>query len=524
MKTVISLTRKKKRRSHYNVALTNHNGNLNLYIAMDKNEEEKNEQSISVSFKKIVLDWFTNLNVYGLPKIFRNENSFSRIIWIICFIISFIYCMHTVGQLLQNYYSNPSYISTEIVQEIPTPFPAITICNIKLVNRTRSSTYLDANVLNFDLRNFTDPYSYIITQEYSTKLTLNSDSNLTNKTKKELGFLIEDMLISCYFNYIPCTAEDFTYSYSLQFGNCYTFNKGIFNNGSEYKIKQVGFAGPTYGLSLELFLGNPPVDTVNEYRDGIYVSINNQSTIPFTQGDIITAPAGAETNLIVNRNFISKLEKPYGNCLKDTTNTSKFNSIYFRHMVENLAKYNQEYCLLICEQDLINKKCNCTNELLPAFQKLDFCENETQILCMADILDKFGESSLVFDCQTDCPIECDSIEYKVTSYRALYPNEFYTNALYKHTQTRGMNISLENIPKAFSKLNVYYQSMQYTRTIQTISIAPVSLFSNLFSTINFFTGLNIFTAVEVFELAFNLVNMFIFFIRQKRINIIQNRN
>jgi amiloride-sensitive sodium channel subunit alpha/amiloride-sensitive sodium channel subunit gamma len=80
----------------------------------------------------------------------------------------------------------------------------------------------------------------------------------------------------------------------LQFGNCYSFNKGVYNNGSEYKIKKVGFAGPTYGLSLEIFLGNPPIDTINEYRDGLYVSINNQSTIPFTQGDIITAPAGVK--------------------------------------------------------------------------------------------------------------------------------------------------------------------------------------------------------------------------------------
>ena len=283
------------------------------------------------------------------------------------------------------------------------------------------------------------------------------------------------------------------------------------------------FAGPTYGLSLELFLGNPPIDTVNEYRDGIYVSINNQTTIPFTQGDIITAPAGAETNLIVNRNFVTKLEKPYGNCLKDATNSSKFGSIYFKHMVSKLdLRYNQEYCLLICEQNLINTQCNCTNELLPTFKdKLEICENETQILCMAEILDKFGETSLVFDCQAECPIECDSIEYKVTSYRALYPNEFYTNALYKHAQAKGMNISLENIPKAFAKLNVYYQSMQYTKTVQMISIMPVSLFSNLFSTINFFTGLNIFTAVEIFELGYNLIYMFINFIKQKRKNQIK---
>jgi hypothetical protein len=109
----------------------------------------------------------------------------------------------------------------------------------------------------------------------------------------------------------------------------------------------------------------------------------------------------------------------------------------------------------------------------------------------------------------------------VTSYRALYPSEFYTTALYKHTQSKGMNISLENIPKAFAKLNVYYQSMQYTKTVQMISIMPVSLFSNLFSTINFFTGLNIFTTVEIFELGYNLICIFINYIKLKRKNQIK---
>ena len=111
-------TRKKRRKPNFNVAFSNENGNLNLYITMDKNHETKKEQPVFVSFKKLIFDWFCNLNAYGIPKIFRNENPFFRIVWIICFIASFIYCSYTVIQLLQNYYSNPSYISTEIVQEV----------------------------------------------------------------------------------------------------------------------------------------------------------------------------------------------------------------------------------------------------------------------------------------------------------------------------------------------------------------------------------------------------------------------
>ena len=62
-----------------------------------------------------------------------------KIIWLICFLGCFSYCIVSVVQTFQDYLKYPTVITTTYVQEIPTKFPAVTFCNIK--NLDRSSVY-----------------------------------------------------------------------------------------------------------------------------------------------------------------------------------------------------------------------------------------------------------------------------------------------------------------------------------------------------------------------------------------------
>ena len=82
---------------------------------------------------------------------------------------------------------------------------------------------------------------------------------------------------------------------------------------------------------MSFFVGKPSTNTINEVRDGLFISIQNQSAEPFYQGDTLKASAGAETDFIVNRNFISKLPAPYGNCLADLSSSPYYNFIVKTH-------------------------------------------------------------------------------------------------------------------------------------------------------------------------------------------------
>jgi hypothetical protein len=483
-------------------------------------------KSLKSLIKHYFIESVLSLNAYGLPKIFKANTIGLKVLWSVCFIISLSYCITQIVQLVQNYLTFSVHVTNTVIKEIPTNFPAVTICNMKFLNITRSaaflSPYLTKLQLNLDL--FLSPLIMLYNRQYAIKLLVNNNPNLTNEARKALGYQIEDMLVSCYFNYEICTADDFTYSYSSSYGNCYTFNGGgFYTNGTEKKIKNVSLAGADYGLTLELFVANPSIDSFCESEDGIYLSINNQTTVPFSKMDVIKASSGSSTDFIVRRNFITKMPSPYSNCLADTSNTSTFTSFYYDYIVKTLRiSYSEELCFSYCIQNTIMKSCGCANGKLPLFLKnfTHMCWNDTEKYCLIDIVSNFGSYNYSSECKSACPFECQKIDYNVQSYRSLFPTEFYSQVLYNFVQNKSINISYNQIPKAFVKVQIYYHSMEYETTTESESILFATLFSNLFGTINFYTGMNIYTIVEIVEFAVGIIIIIIHFL--KKVKKIEN--
>ena len=85
------------------------------------------------------------------------------------------------------------------------------------------------------------------------KAIVMTEANFTayNLTLQDVGFTLDTMLISCFYNGLKCSKSDFTYNYTYEYGNCYTFNK----NGS----RTTKISGAGTGLQLELFVGVPGI-------------------------------------------------------------------------------------------------------------------------------------------------------------------------------------------------------------------------------------------------------------------------
>ena len=83
----------------------------------------------------------------------------------------------------------------------------------------------------------------------SLKASIYSDSSMGESFMKNIGFSIDDMLFSCYFNKNECNKSDFTLITTYDRGNCYMFNFGTEN------IKTSSQTGQYYGLKVELFSG-----------------------------------------------------------------------------------------------------------------------------------------------------------------------------------------------------------------------------------------------------------------------------
>jgi hypothetical protein len=474
--------------------------------------------SLLASFKVTIVEYFLSTTSHALPNIFRTGNIILKIIWLLCFLTSASYCIASMSKVLKEYLTYPSYISTEIIKEVTTKFPAITFCNLKTVNMTKSENKMNLYGLNNSIYNpiYGPPLDYLTALKYITRTFINNDKTLTYNDRKEMGFQLKDMLISCSFNYRTCNESDFEYSYEPLYGNCYTFNNGLNGNGT---IKKLSLAGTMYGLILELYLGDPKVDTKYELNDGLLISIHNQSIKQFTQGENIVAAAGAETFFSVSRNFISKLEYPYGDCLKDIKSSSTFNSFYFDYLVRKIGEtYSQEHCYSLCFQKKIINKCNFTNSFMPTFNDTNhFCgAADGEIACLLDIVNNFGDTQAAVDCQTYCPYECVSVEYGVSTYKARYPSEFYTSLIYDKLKVNGINASTESIEKAAIKVNIYYKSMEYISTQQMIQTSTEDLFSIIGGTVGLYIGISLLSLVEIVELGFNLILALMAYLKSRK--------
>ena len=278
---------------------------------------------------------------------------------------------------------------------------------------------------------------------------------------------------------------------------------GLNNNGSKYPARKISFQGKNTGLMMELYVGYPPNETFFDTSDGFIISIQNKSDVPFVNSGLMTISAGEDTNLIVNRNYVTYLGYPYGDCLEDITENSAYSSKYFDYIVRNLKiKYSEELCYSLCLQSLVIEVCNCSVPLTPIYEKsTNFCTDD---ICYLDLINNF-EIRYPSYCEDQCPFECSYIEYSVKPYKALYPTYRYIKVLSYFSNQHGFNFTDDIISKAFLKVNIFYESMKITVTKQSPSLSTVAFFSNIGGTLGLCMGMSILSFVEIIELFYNFI-------------------
>ena len=443
---------------------------------------EKHVPKLRVLIKNLIRETCADTALQGIPQILKQgSHTGLRLLWTFCFLICSGACAAFIVLTFIQYFSYSSYLSVQTVQEIPTQFPKVTFCNIKTLNYTYSPSYylVASQVLTGAV--FSSPLNRLLVFNGVLRTFFNLDPSLTNTTRKDFGYKIEDMLISCFFNYLPCTANDFKYFYSALYGNCYTFNGGFYNNGSTYNIKTVSLSGQLYGLQLELYAGDPN-NILNEYQDGFIFSIQNKTAEPFWQGNILKVETGMETDFIMKRNFIHKLPPPYGNCLADTSS-----SPYYDFISKSLGNsYSQELCLQVCLQDLIIQNCGCMTINLPFYKNSSLADSQTKTDCYQAFINNYGSNNKSTFCTSSCPYECDSTEFMFATSKLGYPTAYHTNTLDQYLLNKGIRQKVNGTQKAYSKVNIYYQSMEYTTTNQTRSMEDADLMSNFGGNIQFY--------------------------------------
>ena len=411
------------------------------------------------SFKNLIIEWIDTTTSRDILMSRNNQIilQFSYLlITIFFFLISSVYCSYTLWTSLYKYFQYDTVTSVKIIQEIPTNFPAITFCSLKQRKKI-----------------------------------------CNEKSDQEKEKIVKSLLLHCEINWKYCTSEDFKYFRDPQFGDCFTFN-------NDDEIIQTTVPGPDFGLSVDFFLGNPTtyLDSRDKFGDtigeGIILVVHNQSNLPFLNNDRVLAATGAQTDLKLSRNFISKLGPPYSDCVNNNKNLK---SKFYDYIVNTLKlAYSQQLCISICLQKEIYDECGCSLNWFHKYQNSSYCgddKNECLQRITKITITKLLNEKLKTYCLKKCPFECNEIRYKISTSRSLYPSPYLRNLIYNYSIVKESGILIEDIDKAVVKINVFYESTTYITTTETEAMTAIVLFSNIGGTLSSCLGLSISSLIKV---------------------------
>ena len=357
----------------------------------------RSNQSQSFSKRRLIkqkihdkfYDMCLNSTVHGVSNIAKSENIVMKYIWIIAFFSFSSFAAILITISIFDFFEYNVNTNIQVINQIPTDFPAISICNL---NTFKTSDKNIHRLLNKVLINYNDsavtngPPPLVF--KSASRILRTYISNMTDENKKKYGIQIEEMLISAFFNGVSVGPNNFTWYYDFEFGNCYMFN------GNESNILKSGKNGRKGGLQLELYAGNSTEQEAFVDRRGFRLLIHNQTDVrPYLEEDGIDVSPGFVSNIAIKRTFYSKLPNPFSSCINDKEDTNPYKTIPKNIIFSklNIKRYSQRLCQHLVYQWLLHSYCGCLD---PSFESKfvknpKFCNTPTQIICSDYVFSKF---------------------------------------------------------------------------------------------------------------------------------------
>jgi hypothetical protein len=489
------------------------------------------------------VNWARNSSIHGLPSIFSisspryKKHLIIKKVWIISVIISLVTCSYFVAFGIKKYFNHEVKTQVRIKPQMPAEFPAVTICNQNMLITNFSQEFVDQvfekyNIVNNTALNFT---SLVEKQKFLIFLmSQNSYELLTLDERNKLGLTIDEMIISCKYNQIPCQKDDFDVIYKSGFGNCFMFNSINAQKRRPVKLYQnKGFS--LSGLVLELFVGSSDNFVSLDRNTGITVFIHNESIMPSVQEGIL-AKTNMHTNFNIYRTYSDKLGSPYSDCINlDTKNENrdpKKSAFIFLTQSDRIYSYREKDCIDLCYTEEVIRKCSCYSKLILPSDLTNYfgdtsikpCITLEQIACDYDAFQYFFENFKSLKKQKCfCPEECDRVAYEVSVSFANYPIDSYAKILHKKFMERnGQNNNttkidhlkeeenLKNFKKNILSLSIYYDLMEYKSITEVAVFSQYDLLSMFGGTLGLFLGFSFFSFFELMNVLIELLYILIF--------------
>ena len=170
--------------------------------------------------KTIIHDTACESTAHGIPHIFKRKNLIIKTFWILCTLAATGVCAWLVTKSVTDYLIYDTVSLTQVIDEAPTLFPVVSICNKNPFTTDSAFTYIDQflNEIGFDkdaLMVFNSyHYNYV---RYLLGVKISSE-NFTDDQRKAIGLQIKDTLLMCSYNGVICSTNDFYWFFDTFYG------------------------------------------------------------------------------------------------------------------------------------------------------------------------------------------------------------------------------------------------------------------------------------------------------------------
>ena len=222
---------------------------------------------------------------------------------------------------------------------------------------------------------------------------------------------------------------------------------------------------------------------------------------------------GTETNIGINRIYVSKLPLPYNgnNPCVVLEEKSSFANENIEKTVKLNGIYSQFACKQLCQQEFFMREKKCSDPYLPfgdlQMQKCNrtdrnFYRNES-------LLDENEEYN---QCIDKCQIDCDEFRFQFTVSNLEFPTLNYVDVIRKKPSLKSKFLDddfgkqyRDSIKSAVLAFNVYYQTDLYRSIVDSEKMTQTAIVSQVGNYTGLFLGASFLSVVELCGLGLNLV-------------------
>ena len=480
-------------------------------IMMDLNglvldeKEKRLATSYRIQIWKLVFRCLGRTSLHGCPFLSQSIKSAVKITyWVALIMLSFTLMVYSLTAISVQFAERRTFLSSSNHFPKQLPFPAVTICNL---NSFRSSAIPP---------NFTTDEVVLFLNSISAEPWLSDNFDVDGFIRKyeqvygsdraflgNFGHLLENMLLTCYFESTPCDTSDFV-TRVTSLGLCYTFNSGE-NQPVVYTDKYGYENGLRVTLNTEVY----EYFTAEDDSTGFYVFVHNQGYVPYIGTNRgFTISSGQRTEIAVSKTDVYLLKPPYGEC-NDHVTLALFD------------EYSRESCLIECETNSAVGFCGCKAEFMPGNARI--CSLNETVRCLNVHSEQF-EPQLC-----DCPVPCEAVLYDTKFSYSKYPASHYFDIInttaylnsttsplpdfiISRTTINGSDIIYlnSNASRFFFDTNyltfyIYYDTLEYTEIEEVVEYNLFQYIADFGGFLGFFTGAGFLTFFESMELIYGAV-------------------